>query len=203
MNLADRIDDGSLHASIELVIASRADIAGVERASARGFRTLVMARRDFPTELAMHDAITAAIVEREIDLVCLCGYLRKVRMDPPLQGKVMNIHPALLPEFGGKGMFGDRVHRAVLAAGKPVSGCTVHFVDEHYDHGPTILQRTCSVLPGDNEHALAARVFEQECIAYPQAIQLFAEGRLKVNRGRVQVLSPIAEEDCRHGDVIS
>jgi folate-dependent phosphoribosylglycinamide formyltransferase PurN len=99
----------------------------------------------------------------------------------------MNIHPALLPEFGGTGMHGAAVHRAVLAAGRDVSGCTVHFVDEIYDHGPIILQRTCPVLPGDDESSLAARVFAEERAAYPEAIRLFAEGRLRIVNGRVQI----------------
>ncbi len=191
MNIADYIDRGELNASIELVIASRGDIPGVERAQARGLNTLVVARRDFASEEAMHDAITKQLLERSIQLVCLCGYLRKVRIDEPFQWRVMNIHPALLPEFGGKGMYGDRVHRAVLEAGRTISGCTVHFVDEHYDHGPIILQRTCPVLPTDTVETLAARVFQQECIAYPEAISLFAANRLRVVDDQVIILPPI------------
>lgn len=187
MNIADQIDAGKLDASIELVISSRGDAAGVEKARARGFNTLIIRRADFATENAMHDAITKHLHEHRIDLVCLCGYLRKIRIDEPFHLRVMNIHPALLPEFGGQGMHGDTVHRAVLAAGKTTSGCTVHFVDEHYDHGPIILQRTVPVLAGDDEHSLAARVFEQECIAYPQAIALFAQNRLSVVNGRVAI----------------
>jgi formyltetrahydrofolate-dependent phosphoribosylglycinamide formyltransferase len=187
LNIADRIDDGSLNASIELVIASRGNCAGVKRSRERGLNTLVVARGDFADESAMHDAISKQINERAIDLICLCGYLRHVRVDDNVRGRVMNIHPALLPDFGGIGMHGDAVHRAVLAAGKIVSGCTVHFVDDQYDHGPIILQRTCPVLPGDDENSLAARVFEQECIAYPEAIGLFSEGRLRVLDGRALI----------------
>jgi phosphoribosylglycinamide formyltransferase-1 len=190
MNIADRIDDGSLNASIELVISSRSDVPGVERSRARGFNTLVIRRKDFPTDDAMHDAISRQLLERSIDLVCLCGYLRTFRVDDPFRWRVMNIHPALLPEFGGKGMHGESVHKAVLAAGKTISGCTVHFVDEHYDNGPIILQRTCPVRPGDDANSLAARVFEQECIAYPEAIQLFGEGRLRVVDGRL-IIDPL------------
>lgn len=187
-NIADHIDQGKLNASIELVIASRPDVAGIEKSQARGLKTIVIARRDYPTSQAMHDAITRRLVQHSIDLVCLCGYLRPIRIDDPFRWRVMNIHPALLPEFGGKGMYGENVHRAVLAAGRKTSGCTVHFVDEHYDLGPIILQRTVPVLPGDDEHTLAARVFEQECIAYPEAISLFAAGRLRVENNRVQIL---------------
>src|SRR5262249_33961279 len=101
--------------------------------------------------------------------------------------RVMNIHPALLPCFGGKGMFGHHVHEAVLAHGCKVSGCTVHFVDADYDAGPIIIQRTCVVAEDDSPETLAARVFEEEKIAYPQAIGLFASGRLKIVGRRVQV----------------
>jgi formyltetrahydrofolate-dependent phosphoribosylglycinamide formyltransferase len=189
MNIADRIDDGTLKASIDLVISSRADAGGVAKARARGFNTLIVARPDFPTDDSMHDAILRQLVERRIDLVCLCGYLRPVRIDESFRWRIMNIHPALLPEFGGKGWHGDRVHEAVLKAGRTTSGCTVHFVDEHYDAGPIILQRTVPVLPGDDAHALAARVFEQECLAYPEAISLFQQDRLTVENGQVRILS--------------
>jgi folate-dependent phosphoribosylglycinamide formyltransferase PurN len=104
----------------------------------------------------------------------------------------MNIHPALLPSFGGKGMWGHHVHEAVLAAGCKVSGCTVHFVNNEYDEGPIIVQRTCEVAEDDDPDTLAARVFQQECIAYPQAIQLFAEGRLRIIDKRVEV----SQDNC-------
>jgi len=187
MNIADRIDDGRLNAEAALVIASREKIAGVERARARGFDVRIARVRDFPTEGAMHDAITSWMLEKDVQLICLCGYLRWLRIDEPFVGRVMNIHPALLPDFGGKGMYGDHVHRAVLAAGRTTSGCTVHFVDEHYDHGPTIVQRTCPVMADDTPDTLAARVFEQECIAYPEAISLFAEGRVRLVEGRAEI----------------
>jgi phosphoribosylglycinamide formyltransferase 1 len=190
MNIADRIDARQLNARIELVISSRGDVAGVAKSRARGFNTLVIRRTDYPAENAMHDAITKQLLERRIDLVCLCGYLRMIRIDEPFQWRIMNIHPALLPEFGGVGMHGEHVHRAVLAAGNKVAGCSVHFVDERYDMGPIILQRKVPVLPGDDEHTLAARVFEQECIAYPEAISLFAADRLRVEDGRVVILPP-------------
>lgn len=190
MNIADHIDAGTLHASVELVVSSRRDVPGVERSRKRGFNTLTITRRDYQTVDHMHDAISRQLIERRIDLVCLCGYLCKVRVDEPFRWRVMNIHPALLPDFGGQGMYGPSVHRAVLASGRSISGCTVHFVDEHYDMGPIILQRPCPVLPGDTEDTLAARVFEQECIAYPEAIGLFAAGRLRVIDGRVRIEPP-------------
>ncbi len=188
LNLADRIDAGEVHATIELVVAHRTDIPGVHRACERGLPVRIIAPEAHDTESSLQDAITARLLELEIDLVCLCGYLRWLRVDPPFAGRVINIHPALLPEFGGKGMYGHHVHRAVLDSGRTQSGCTVHVVDEHYDHGPTILQRTCPVLPSDTVKTLAARVFEQECIAYPQAIELFAQDRVRVEGERVEIL---------------
>ena len=198
INLVDRIEAGSLPASVELVISSRADVMGVELARKRGLDVRVAARRDFDTESHLHDAITAWLVEKRVDLVCLCGYLRWLRIDPPFEGRAMNIHPALLPEFGGQGMYGLRVHRQVLATGRTVSGCTVHFVDDQYDHGPIILQRFCPVLPDDDELHLAARVFEQECLAYPEAIDHFANGRLRLVEGRVEIWQEKGTKARRH-----
>lgn len=178
MNLADRIDEGSLAAQIELVIASRERIAGVELARERGFDVRIASPKRFEITDALDDAVGEWLKEKSIDLVCMCGYLRLMRIDEPFVGRVLNIHPALLPKFGGKGMYGLNVHRAVLTAGERMSGCTVHWVDEHYDHGPTILQRTCDVRKDDDERSLAARVFTEECIAYPEAIAQFARGRI-------------------------
>lgn len=190
MNIADAIDRGEIPAKIELVISSRHNAAGVERAKARGIDVRVAAKKDFPNEDVMHAAITSWLREKRIDLVLLAGYLRLFRLTDDFRGKVINIHPALLPDFGGVGLHGERVHRAVLESGRAISGCTVHFVDDEYDRGPVILQRTCPVLPGDTEETLAARVFEQECLAYPEAIRLFADGRLHEHRGRVMIDPP-------------
>jgi len=110
-----------------------------------------------------------------------------LRIPPAWEGRVMNIHPGLLPDFGGQGMYGDRVHRAVLEAGVPESGCTVHFADNVYDHGPILVQRRVPVLEGDTPDRLAARVFEAECEAYPEAIALFAEGRIRSQDGEVSI----------------
>ena len=121
------------------------------------------------------------------DLVVLAGWLCLLEIPPKYAGRVMNIHPALLPSFGGKGMFGRRVHEAVIAHGCKVSGCTVHFVDAEYDSGPIIAQRTCPVLDDDTPESLAHRVFEEEKIAYPDAIRLFAQGRLTIEGRQVRV----------------
>lgn len=178
LNLADAIDRGDLDAEIAVAISSRPDAPGVARLRARGITVACPPRDD-------HEAISRILREADVDLVCLCGYLRWLRIDPWMRGRVINIHPSLLPRHGGHGMYGDRVHAAVLAAGDAESGCTVHVVDEQYDHGPTILQRRCPVEPGDDVASLAARVFAEECLAYPEAIALVASGAVRVEDGVV------------------
>jgi phosphoribosylglycinamide formyltransferase 1 len=123
-----------------------------------------------------------------VELVAMAGFLKHVLIPADFAGRVMNIHPALIPAFCGAGFYGERVHRAALEYGVKVSGCTVHFVDNHYDHGPIILQRTVPVHPDDTPQTLAARVFEQECQAYPEAIRLYAAGRLRI-AGRLIVIT--------------
>ena len=186
LNIADTIDAGTLAAEVAVVISSRHDAAGVDRARARGFEVRVAARVDFATEDDLHDAIDAWLREAGVDLVCACGYLRLIRVEAWLVGRALNIHPALLPDFGGPGMYGLRVHRAVLDARRSESGCTVHFIDEAYDHGPTIVQRRCPVLREDTPETLAARVFEQECLAYPEGIRLLIERRVRLVGDRVE-----------------
>lgn len=164
LNLADEIDAGRLDARIALVIASR-ECPGAERARARGFRTEII------PGVIPAPALEQRLRDSRIAWVVLAGYLKLVDVPPAYAGRVVNIHPALLPRHGGAGMYGERVHSAVLAAGDPESGCTVHLVDEQFDHGPTILQRRCPVIPGDTPETLAARVFEQERLAYPEALR--------------------------------
>lgn len=163
VNLIDAIDAGRLNARIALVIASR-ECLGAERARTAGLDTRVI-RGEIPA-----DELQRMLVDAHADLVVCAGYLKYVHVPPAFAGRIVNIHPSLLPKHGGPGMFGDRVHAAVLAAGDTQSGCTVHLVDDVYDHGQILLQRTCPVLPTDDVHTLAARVFKQECIAYPEAI---------------------------------
>lgn len=182
VNLREKIDAGALDARIDVVVSSRGDAAGVDRARQRGLRTVVVERRGRSGEDFQKD-LTAAI--GAVDLVCMAGFLSLWQIPGAYAGRVINIHPALLPKYGGHGMYGRRVHEAVLAAGDQESGCTVHFCDNEYDHGPTILQRRVPVCAGDTPEALAARVFAQECIAYPQAIQWFAEGRIRLADGTV------------------
>ncbi len=176
VNLQECILAGTLPARIEVVISSRAAALGVERAKSLGLRVTVVEHAALlPTEF---DHAVDEVVG-EVDLVCMAGFLSLWRIPPRLEGRVINIHPALLPDFGGKGMYGRHVHEAVLVAGRIVSGCTVHFCDNEYDHGPIILQREVPVLTDDTPDVLAARVFREECIAYPEAIRTLVDGRVR------------------------
>jgi len=188
-NLVDCISAGTLPARVEIVIGSRASAAGLQRAKRAGIPACVISPDAMPGE-AFSDRISATLDRAGVDLVCMCGFVRFWRIPDRFCGRVMNIHPALLPRFGGKGFYGQAVHRAVLDAGETMSGCTVHFVDNQYDHGPIILQRGVDVSPDDTVGTLAERVFEQEKIAYPDAIRLFAEDRLRIERGRV-IIAPL------------
>jgi formyltetrahydrofolate-dependent phosphoribosylglycinamide formyltransferase len=177
-------------AEVVVVIASRAQIRGVEIAHAAGIPTHVIRSKEYPTIEAYSDAMVRILDAAHVDLVCLAGFLSYWIIPDRYLGRVMNIHPALLPAFSGQGMYGHRVHEAVLKRGCKVSGCTVHFVDNAYDEGPIVLQRAVPAYAEDTPDDLAARVFEQECIAYPEAIRLFAERRLRVTAGVVHVEDP-------------
>ena len=188
-NLLERISSKSLDARINIVIASRPGILALERAAKAAIPAHIIDRKSFANPAEFSQPIFKLIDESNADLVCLAGWLCMLKIPPRYENRVMNIHPALLPAFGGAGMYGRKVHEAVLAHGCKISGCTVHFVDEKYDNGPIILQRACPVLENDTPDALAHRVFEEEKIAYPQAIRLFSQGRLKISGRRVQILA--------------
>ena len=186
-NLLDQIAEGRLHARIPLVLCSRAEVLGVSRARQAGLETVVVPRKRYDSDDAYSRVLVALLDRTPVDLVVLAGYMHLFRFPETYRNRVMNIHPGLLPDFGGPGMYGDRVHRAVLERGARESGCTVHFVDDQYDHGPVILRRQVPVLPADTPDTLAHRVFFEECRAYPEAIRLFAEGRLKVKNGTLEI----------------
>lgn len=181
MNLADRIDDGSLPGAVALVIASR-ECRGAELARARGFDTRVV-----PGDIAAPELARLAR-DAGADWIVLGGYLRLIAIPRGFEGRIVNIHPALLPAFGGPGMFGGRVHRAVIEAGCKVSGCTVHLCDGRYDTGPIVLQRCCEVRDDDTPESLGARVFELEKRAYPDALRPLFAGRVAVEGRRARIL---------------
>ena len=176
-NLLDRIAAGRLTASVERVVSSRGDVRGVRLAEQAGIPVTVLPPAGRPLA-DWSDAIFAACREANPDLVVMAGFLHLVAIPADFAGRVINIHPALLPAFGGKGFHGMHVHRAVIARGCTVSGCTVHLVDNEYDHGRILLQNTVPVLRDDTAESLAARVFAVECETLPEAINRIAAGDL-------------------------
>lgn len=187
-NFIDRIAAGELDASVEVVVSSRPGVRGLERAQTAGIPTHVVRRRAYDSVEAFSNAVWEIVDHYAVDLVTLAGFLSLIRIPDRYLGRVMNIHPALIPAFCGDQFYGHRVHEAVLESGVKVSGCTVHFADNVYDHGPIIIQRCVPVLDDDTPDTLAARVFREECIAYPEAIRLFGEGRLRIDGRRVRIL---------------
>ncbi len=163
-----------LSATICVVVGSKPAAYGLERARQAGIPCVIADRRRLD-EQTFHAAITTALLQARVDLVCMAGFTAFWRIPAEFRGRVLNIHPALLPKYGGQGFYGMRVHRAVLDAGEAESGCTVHVCDNQYDHGPIVLQRRVPVLPHDTAESLARRVFEQELIAYPQAIRRYTQ----------------------------
>ena len=188
MNLHQLIQDGRLSAQIAVVVASR-NCRGVPLAYQAGLNVHTVPYRQVPDAATYSRKITDLLDAAGVELVVMAGFLSLWQIPPQYAGKVINIHPALLPAFGGHGMYGHHVHEAVLSHGCKISGCTVHFVTNEYDQGPILLQKAVPVLEGDTPDTLAARVFEQETLALPEAIQLLADGRVQVE-GRVVHIAP-------------
>lgn len=162
-------EGGMLPARVAVVVSTKPNVRGVQIARDAGVPVHVVTPGP-----GFDNRMTAALSVTPVSLICMAGFLSLWRYPPRFERRVINIHPALLPAFGGKGFYGHRVHEAVLASGATESGCTVHYVDHEYDHGPIILQRRVPVLPNDTADTLADRVFEQELIAYPEAVRRVA-----------------------------
>lgn len=173
-NLAERIRRDGMPAEIVAVVAHREDLPGVALCRNAGLPVSIEAAEPAET---LADRIDARLEAAGVELVCLCGYLRRFRVAPRWSGRAVNIHPSLLPAFGGRGFHGRRVHEAVLAAGCRESGCSVHFATDEYDAGPLLLQRRCPVRPDDTPESLAERVFAEEREALPEAIRTLALAR--------------------------
>ena len=171
------------NAKIQLLITNKLGVGALDRAVRLGIEALVLDPADFPDRAAYYERVANELEQRGVQLLCLAGFLLK--LEPNLvkrfSGRILNIHPALLPKFGGKGMFGHHVHAAVLAAGEKESGCTVHVVDEEFDHGPALSQARVPVFPGDTPETLAARVLIEEHRLYPEAVRDFIVGMKKEN----------------------
>jgi phosphoribosylglycinamide formyltransferase 1 len=187
-SLLDRIADGRLNAQVVAVISNNADAFGLERARRAKIPAFAVDRKQAGSLIEFSRRIFAHCREAKAELVCLAGFLQLIEVPDDFLGRVMNIHPALIPAFCGKGFYGHHVHEAVIASGVKVTGCTLHFADNEYDHGPIIIQHTVPVLDDDTPQTLGAHVFAAECEAYPEAIRLFAEKRLKIEGRRVRIL---------------
>jgi phosphoribosylglycinamide formyltransferase-1 len=185
-NLIDQIRSRRLDAQIVQVVASRPRIGAIGRAEAAGI-PLALANRNARSRTEFSTSVFDPIRHSQADLVVLAGFLSLLYIPPEYKGRVLNIHPSLIPAFSGEGYYGSRVHKAVLESGVKFSGCTVHLADEAYDTGPIIAQRVVPVQEDDTVESLAARVFQEECKALPEAIALYAQGRLRFNGRRVRI----------------
>ncbi|KAJ9465567.1 hypothetical protein DIPPA_70103 [Diplonema papillatum] len=196
-NIFDKIDNGSLpNVAVRLVIASKADAYGLERARKRGVTALSVESKKYRNPetkktdwTGMNKEIHSLLEQHEVDLVVLAGYMCLFEVPPALENRVINIHPALIPAFSGQGMYGEKVHKAVVERGVKLTGCTAHFVTNEYDAGPIIHQRAVPVSADDTWESVQARVQELEREVFPEAIAMYASGRLVVRNGVVAVAS--------------
>jgi phosphoribosylglycinamide formyltransferase-1 len=177
LNLLRACREGRIHAMPVLGLASSPRAGGIERLEDEGLPTVILVRQDFPSDEAYSEACYAAVEAAGAEVICLCGWLKKLAVPPRWEGRILNIHPGLLPRYGGPGMYGMHVHRAVLAAGEAESGATVHLVDGEYDHGRILQQLRVPVQPGDTPEALQKRVYAAEMELFPKALAAYlAEG---------------------------
>ncbi len=180
LNFLDQIASGELHAEIPIVIASQKNCRGVQRSRDAGLPTTVIRGRDYENVTALSEAVFAALRSAKVDLVVMAGYLSLLQIPPDFRWRVINIHPSLIPAFCGHGFYGHHVHEAAIARGVKISGCTVHFADNEYDHGPILLQAPVVVPDGCDAEQLAGLVFAEEKRAYPEAIRRLASGKIRI-----------------------
>jgi phosphoribosylglycinamide formyltransferase-1 len=186
-NLIHLAQAGELPVDFKLVISSNPTARGLNYATEAGIPTLIAEKIKANSPADYSTQVFDPIRQCGAKYVVMGGFLKHVLIPPDFENRVINIHPALIPAFCGHGMYGRYVHAAVLAYGAKVSGCSVHFVDNEYDHGPIILQHTVPVLDNDTPETLAARVFTAECIALPEALRYIAGGQVRVEGRRVRV----------------
>lgn len=203
-NFIDLAAEGDLPIDIRLVVSSSAKASGIQHAESAGIPAVVVKRSDFTTgsagDQSYGDAIFDACRTASVEYVVMAGFLKLAPVPDDFAGRVVNIHPSLIPSFCGAGMYGHHVHQAVIDAGVKVTGCTVHMVDNVYDHGPIIWQQPVPVFPDDTADTLAARVFEAEREAYPQVLKLLAAGRVTIENGRVKIAKPKRVDTARRGE---
>ena len=189
-NLLAAIERGELDANIVAVVSSKPGVRGIEIAETNGIPVTVIQRKGYETDASFTNAILEWLAPHQPNLIVHAGFLRKLHLPPAWEGRMINIHPSLIPESGamGKGFWGDRVHAAVIASGAKWSGATVHLVDNEYDHGPVVAKTIVPVMPDDTTETLAARVFAAECRLYPGAIAGYV-------RENPWLMEPIVSED--------
>lgn len=192
-NLLEQKAQGTLNIDIPVVISSNPDAGGLRYAKDAGIPTIVTQSQSFDNIDKFSAAVFGPCRTAHVDYVVMGGFLKLVRIPDDFENRVVNIHPALIPNHCGAGFYGLRVHQSVINAGDQTSGCTVHFVDNEYDHGPIILQRSVSVAAEDTPESLAARVFEAECEAYPEALRLLQAGRVRVSGQTVSIRDASSE----------
>ena len=186
-NLIQWRDEENLLAKIELVISNNPAAGGLTYASEANISCLVVNHKKFEDVAKFSDAIFSAIQAANIDLVVMGGFLRRLTIPPAYENRVINIHPSLIPAFCGKGFYGQKVHQAVIDYGCKLSGCSVHYVDDQYDHGPIIAQETVPVRTTDTAKTLAKRIFEKECQVYPKVINAIIEGNVVIKDRCVEI----------------
>jgi phosphoribosylglycinamide formyltransferase 1 len=187
-NLLDLAEEGHLAIDVRLVISSSAKAGGLQFAREADIENAVIERKNFASDADYGEAIFAACRAAEVDYVVMAGFLKLAPVPEDFVGRVINIHPALIPAFCGPGMYGERVHQAVLDYGAKVTGCTVHFVDNEYDCGPIIWQQPVPVFDDDTAETLAARVFVAEKEAYPHVLKLLSAGKIRLEGRQVSIV---------------
>ena len=197
IKIVEAVETGRLAADIRLLVTNNPTAGALDTATARGIETAVLRRNECSSRSFFVEQMAGILENARVDFVALAGYMRKI---PPeivrsYENRMLNIHPALLPHFGGKGMYGTRVHRAVREAGCKVSGVTVHLVDAVYDRGPIVAQRCVPVKPGDTVERLAARVLKEEHILYPQVLRHFARGEVWISGKMAEVVPESARQE--------
>ena len=187
--ILEAIEQDTLIAEVVLVISNKADAFALERARKRDISTLVLDPSSCESEAAYVDRLLSALAQQHVNFIALAGYLKKIPAEvvQQFQHRMLNIHPSLLPAFGGPGMYGSRIHKAAIERGVRWSGVTIHLVDEHYDSGPIVLQKPVPVHQDDSPETLASRVLAAEHRIYPEALRLFAEGRVRITGRKVTI----------------
>jgi formyltetrahydrofolate-dependent phosphoribosylglycinamide formyltransferase len=187
--ILNAVGDGRLPALVALLVSNNSSAGALELARSQHIPAIYLSQKQCASEEAYVEQLLELLTRHKVDLIALAGYMKKipVQVIARFRNRILNIHPALLPAFGGPGMYGIHVHEAVLASGVRQSGATVHIVDEEYDKGPIVMQKTVDVLPGDTPELLAARVLKIEHEIYPQALAAFAAKRVHIEGRSVRI----------------